>query len=151
MQIRLNDRLFRMFKRNFKSELLYYNNAGVIHYICQNFTLGHCENKNNIKDDDLFIRDFNLNLRLYNKSTIVTVNKLKTEETKFIEKVSGILKEHGIPRIYKTTAINYMMLHLLMTNGFLESRFESQASQFEFGPTVNSLELYNEEQKIYLE
>lgn len=157
MKISLNNRLFNLFKRNFKNELIYYNNAGLIYYLCQNFDLGH-RNMNEIKESDLYLKDFLRNTKFSPKAHSLTVDKIKNEEARFLDKVINILRtndlEHEFINIYRATAINYMMFHLLVNGGFLELRYDeaNAPQQLEFGPSINDLEVYaNDEERVYLE
>lgn len=138
--LNLNARLFKLFKRNFKNDLCYYNNSGIIYYLCQNFNLLNNKTINQIQYNDLYLKDFKRNINFSPNTITLSRLHIKNEELKFIDKVIKLLnnkiEEYNtniidannnsnkiqFNKIYRATAINYIIFHLLIDNSILELR-----------------------------
>lgn len=116
MTTNVNKKMFLMIKRGFRTDLMYYNTSGIVHYVCEKFPLHEIR-----KTGELYLDDEKRFLNRNTDSCRLSLN-MSSEDTSIIRKVCKLLEETSFfeHNIYHATAINYMMFHLLVLNGMVE-------------------------------
>lgn len=157
----INKKLYHIFVKNFKKDLIYYNKNGILYYIINNYPLNDYDSHQTRDISSYFIKDFIDNLKKYNERLSISFevnpddvfrfNRIKKtfwkiNEESFIEEESG-LKESN------SAIINYMIFHLLALNGFIELKeIEDSINLNEPNiDRINDLENYDDLEKIILE
>lgn len=116
MNIKLNKKLLNLFKKIFKNDLLYFNNGGLIHYICDNFDPLLLNNnqiinyiiKNNLSLNEYFyIKDFKRYLNNNIEKSSLTINKLKYEDNNKINKAINLLNNNNLYYMNEVINKNY--------------------------------------------
>lgn len=162
--LNLNARLFKLFKRNFKNDLCYYNNSGIIYYLCQNFNLLNNKTINQIQYNELYLEDFKRNINFSTNTITLSRLHIKNEELRFIDEVIKLInnkiEEYNTKdtnnkiqfnKIYRATAINYIIFHLLVENYILELR---ENDCYNLNDNIEYIDEENDdpiEKRIYLE
>lgn len=157
----INKKLYHLFIKNFKKDLIYYNKNGVLYYIINNYPLNDCDSHQTRDISSYFIKDFIDNLKKYNERLSISFevnpddvfhfNRIKktfwkVNEESFIEEESGLKESNSV-------IINYMMFHLLALNGIIELKeIEDSININEpIIDRINDLENYDDLEKIILE
>ena len=133
--ITLNGKLYRSLLSQFKPELRYFNRSGVLHWICES-----CEfvrHRSSIMQLEEELTLFETQVDRFGATVKVSFEPIYREEKRFLESAVKILKEAGYSPALRTTAVNYMMFHLLVEAGAIE---------FEEGIGLENF--YNEEQEV---
>lgn len=114
--VNVNRKLFKLFKKSFKNDLIYYNTSGIIHYICDKFPYYEVK-----KSKEIFIEDERKYINRNNQTSSLYIN-MDYNDMNIIKNVQKLLyNEVGdFNKVYPATAINYMMFHLLVINNFIE-------------------------------
>ena len=161
IRLSLNKRLYTIFIKNFKNELVYYNKSGIINFIITNFPLIN-KNINQIYESDLYLKDFENNLINYKDRVNFNII-MKNDDTFTYKRIRnkicelyGELYELKFNRSLDNLAINYIIFHILANNGLIELKEIENFNikpMFEYEKGINELEQYFEDdkEKIYLE
>lgn len=114
--VNLNRKLLKLFRKSFKNELIYYNNSGMIHWICETFPYYELK-----RSKEIFIEDERKYINRNNQTSVLHIN-MNYNDVNIIKNVQKLLyNEIGdFNKVYPATAINYMMFHLLAINNFIE-------------------------------
>ncbi len=160
IKLSLNKKLYALFIRNFKNELVYYNKSGIINFTINNFPLTN-KNISQITEDDLYLDDFENNLQKYRDRVNFNI-VMKNDDTfnykRIRNKIAELYSESydlKFNRSLDNLAINYMIFHILANGGFIELKEKenfNMTSLFEHEKGINELEQYfDDEERIYLE
>lgn len=153
----LNKKLYKMFQKSFKNELMYYNRSGMFHYILQNYPFS-TSNNNQVHLDDVYLEDFERYLDRYPERSSININlksddsfvlnKVKTQIENLYEEFNDENKKNG-----NALAFNYMIFHLLVNAGFIELKEKdiNYNEVYSFDSPINNPEGYFDEERIYLE
>lgn len=169
--ITLNKKLYTMFLKNFKNELSYYNRSGVLYYMLTSYPFANIR-KEQIKENDVFIEDFLKYLDRHQDKTRVTftmqssemfaLRKIEEQIEFFFECWNEEYDQENEKHInffktinFTSSAINYMMFHMLVMTGAIELQFKENIDgvgfnqQYDFSNGINNPEGIFDESRVY--